>query len=148
MILSYHIISYHIISYHIISYHIISYHIISYHIISYHIISYHIISYHIDQIPDHTMWTQSLEDGVAGLRDPPLIQLENESGKAYVPMLTTFHAGNSADVKQAENVEDRLLSLCSTTTYTLQSFEAGPKSYLPMCLFKSKCFLSSDSLIT
>ena len=54
------------------------------------------------------------------LLDPPLLRLENEAGNAYLSMLTTLYSEGLSDVKQAAQVETRLLELC---TATLDSFE-------------------------
>ena len=49
--------------------------------------------------------------------------LENEAGKAYISMLTTIYVGASSELNDGTNVENRLLSFCSTT---MQNFEVIP----------------------
>lgn len=76
-----------------------------------------------------------------GLKDPPLMHLENEAGRAYLSMLTTLYNSDLSHLSQGADVEARLLSFCSTT---MQGFEVA---FSPFRLFRTvwKLLLSIEN---
>lgn len=59
------------------------------------------------------------------LSDPPLLRLEGEACHAYLSMLLHLNAAGSGPLRQAADVEQRLLRLCIAN---LECFEVGAAS--------------------